>query len=73
MPAERRPVFAVEYLDEASRSQVIGSNLSLEEAVELARDEARQRRLGACLVPGLPIQEMSSSSLRAHLSPEMLF
>jgi hypothetical protein len=52
MPPEPQPTFAVEYFDQASRSQVIGSNLSLEEAVELARDEARQRRLGRMFAAG---------------------
>lgn len=46
MPPESVPAFDVEHVDEASRSQLIGSNLTMEEAVALAREESERRRLG---------------------------
>jgi hypothetical protein len=42
----RATAFDVELIDETSRSRLIASNLSLEEAVELAKNEARRRQLG---------------------------
>ncbi len=46
MPPDVAGAFDVEHVDATSRSQVIASNLSLEDAVAVAREEAQRRRLG---------------------------
>jgi hypothetical protein len=46
MPPDAAAAFDVEHVDARRRSRVIASNLTVEEAVALAREEAQQRRLG---------------------------
>jgi hypothetical protein len=46
MPAEGTTGFDVEHLDAASRPQLIAANLTLEEAVAVARREAKRRGVG---------------------------
>ncbi len=54
MRPETAAGFDVEHVDEASRSSVIASNLTLEEAVALAREEAERRRVGRMFRAGSP-------------------
>jgi hypothetical protein len=46
MPPEYAPTFTVEHVDSTHRSQVIGSNLTLAQAVAMAKAEAQRRGLG---------------------------
>jgi hypothetical protein len=54
MQPEAGAGFDVEHVDEASRSQLIASNLSLDEAIRLAREEAQRRRVGRMFRAGSP-------------------
>ena len=46
MRPEIGPGYDVEHVDGTNRCQVIGSDLTLEEAVAMAREEAQRRGLG---------------------------
>jgi hypothetical protein len=52
MRAEAGRLFNVDHLDETSRLRVIAADLTLENAVELAKREARQRGLGRMFLAG---------------------